>query len=162
MKIPNTSNPLRYAGARRPSQRQQYKYNGKYSQPLTTQATNANKNVMKIFKNGCFYSINSELHDPGRRIHPILPAWLAGSEQPRRLRDEKYPHFFGRLNFSQGKMFRLQTLHMLHAYERWEKHQPCNFILLKGRGPLNWPIYGVLSQFYTCLNMRVFAGSEPP
>ena len=33
--------------------------------------------------------------------------------------------------------------------------------VLKGRWPLNWPIYGVLSQFYTCLNMRVFAGFEP-
>ena len=30
---------------------------------------------------------------PGRRIHASLQAWLAGSEQPRRLQDKKYQLF---------------------------------------------------------------------
>ena len=30
---------------------------------------------------------------PGSRIHASPRAWLAGSEQPRRLKDKKQPHF---------------------------------------------------------------------
>ena len=37
---------------------------------------------------------------PGHRIHASPQAWLAGSEQPRRLQD-KNNHFFGQLNFFQ-------------------------------------------------------------
>ena len=62
---------------------------------------------------GCttsFYPTSLTLNT-GRRTHPGPPAWLAGSGQPGRLRDEKYPHFFGQMNFFLKQPSRLRDEH---------------------------------------------------
>ena len=49
----------------------------------------------------------TECRTPGCRIHASPQAWLAGSEQPRRLQDKNYPHFLVNLVFLKVKILKI-------------------------------------------------------
>ena len=61
-----------------------------------------------------FLGDDRECPSPGYRIHASPQAWLAGSEQPHRLQDQKDPHFPLLLILSQR-----------YEIQYWEGHLPC-------------------------------------
>ena len=57
-----------------------------------------------------------EVWAPGSRIHASPRAWLAGSEQPRRLQDKKKPFFFPSITLSQKSNIGKSTCHVSCLY----------------------------------------------
>ena len=65
-------------------------------------------------------------YTPSSRIHASPRAWLTGSEQPRRLQDQKYPCFFPSWILSQRCDIKYWGKHLLHSF--WREGHQTNFV----------------------------------